>query len=205
MKKIAFVSLVVLSLLLLTTAAQAAPTTRLRLQGGAVIASYGHFDPATCVNTSIFLSAYENEQQTSGGPETRTLMFLDIYVYNDCALTESLAIFAEVEPAPGALQVKGHAQSARLQTSLLLPDSISGNTVPVVIDLVWNGEGEPTQSASHQSYFTPTGRTSVHYNAVERNAQVTGSINVSGTNLIAQAQSAFSSISILNSGTMTHN
>jgi hypothetical protein len=205
MKKIAFVSVVVSSLLLLSTTAQAAPPSKNRIQGASVVASFSSFDPLTCVNTSVSLSAYETEGQSSGAPVAGGQVVVNIYIYNDCELTESLAVLAFAEIAPGELQVNGPAHSATLQKSLVVHDDVSGSLVPLTIDLTWNANGEPTRSVSHQKYLTPTGRTTVHVRAVERNADVVGSISAGGTNVIANIPSAFSSISTMSSGTMTHN
>jgi hypothetical protein len=202
MKRIVLVSLVVSSLLFLAPAAQAEPPVKYHILGDAVSAVVYAYDQASCTSTDISLSAHETQEHQTGGPVTQRWLSVGLYTFNDCTLTGN---FAEgfVQLNSGDLEVRGSAQTARLQKSLVLQD-YNGNLIPVTLDVSWSAIGEPYRTSYHQASHSQYGYSSSHYSGVSRDAEITASVTSGGTNLLPVQTLKWGTISVSNNGAVFH-
>jgi hypothetical protein len=203
MKKTAFVPFIVSAFLLLSIAAHAAPPTKLHVQGSAVSATFYSFDPATCVGTTVYVTAFEARQQSAGGPVSADSIFMEVHRANECDFTVVFHANAFVPLAPGELEVQSSGRSATLQKSLLLQDFSGGDPVPVTVDVAWSGTGEPTHTSHHETFRSPEGSFTSRHRAVSREAQATGTFTTGATTLFSQAPSSFATILLSSSGNIS--
>jgi hypothetical protein len=203
MKRLAFVSLVVLSILLLSAAAHAAPPERSRVRGSAVSTELHTYNPESCLSTYAFLSITETEPQSTGMLAPGALLYLDLYSFDECQLTPTIATSNLIEVSPEELDIHPAAQWARLRKNLVLYDYVTGTSTPATIDLTWTATGDPTRTTVRQTRLSPYGRFTSHYNSVTRDAQIAGTISSGTVNLVAETSYWWASISHSSSGSMT--
>jgi hypothetical protein len=126
-------------------------------------------------------------------------------VYDYCAETTLLSAFGSTTLPEGTRLISGGLQSSTIQATVQAYDYVSDTTVPVTVDLHWEGQGEVVRSSNRSNYQSSGYRYSLTSSGSSRPASVTGDITIAGVSytspeslfFAALSQSQYGSIFIL--------
>lgn len=136
-----------------------------------------------CVETSAFVQAFNNRLKMVGGrPETTPSAFVSLFQFDNCSFTVLLSASGFADLPAGAFQMKQNLDSATLNASVDVFDSVSNTTFPVDISVSWTGSGALTVSRFHNIFRTPGFRENFASTGVSRAAAASGSVTALGTN-----------------------
>jgi hypothetical protein len=172
-----------------------------RLKGPNAGASFHDYDPAACVFTLASFSI--NEMQFDDAPPSLWLsLYMDQYSLCGAGGSEYFAF----EPLPeGAFRTDGgRLSSASLQVTIYAAyERGQPKIVPVVIDLVWTGEGDIRMGHTSQILSNRFFRTMTRSHGSSRMATVSGSMLLWGEELTDTESFAF--LGFNHSGSITIN
>ncbi len=193
----------VLTVLSLSIPAVAATTDTFQFKGQSAYASFSQYDG--CNSTSVNVYAFDNVTRSApGAPTSQKEASLYYSNYNYCNGTGSYGYGS----SPKATFTSDNSlKSATLNGTFTVNDYQSGNdnssgtTKTVDVALTWTGTGDTFRGNSH-SHSQGPGYTS-NYRSVGayRDAQVSGSVTLDGTNLISNL-SSYGSLNSSNSGSV---
>ena len=169
----------VLTVLSLSLPAVAA-TTRSQVKGENAYASFYQYDD--CSYSSVYVDAYTNVTKSGpGAPISQMDTYLSYYNYNYCTGTGSSGYGS----SPNAtFKIDNNLNSATLNGTFTVYDYESGTTKTAEVALTWTGTGYKSSGKSDYTYQTPTSITRYRSNGDSRDAQVSGSVTVDGTNIV---------------------
>lgn len=136
-----------------------------------------------CITNWIDVFFTENQFQEPPGPQNGEPV-VQVYVsrYDTCQEIYLLDAFGRSVTPADAFHMSG-LQSARLSTTLDAFDTTSGATIPIVIDLTWNGAGDVSHGHSSSWAKQPTYSYRSRDTGHSRYADAGGSIVVGGLSL----------------------
>ncbi|BAZ31851.1 hypothetical protein NIES4074_43240 [Cylindrospermum sp. NIES-4074] len=194
MKAAIIASLTVLSL---TAPAFAATTEQYKFKGESASASFSQYDG--CNSTYVGVYAFDNvTKDAPGAPTSQTGANLYYSSYDYCTGVGSYG-YGYSENA--TFTSSNSLQSASLSGSFTLYDYSSAVNKTAAVDLTWTGTGDLFRGNSHSTYQGPGYRSSYRSVGAYRDASVTGTVTVDGTNLIANVPS-YGSLSSSNNGSL---
>lgn len=187
----------VLTALSLSLPAVAATIDKYQFKGENASASFYQYDE--CNSTSVYVSAYTSITKSAPGAPTEQMgAYLDYYNYNYCTGTYSSGSGS----SPNAtFTIDNKLSSATLKGTFAVYDYSSGTTKTADVNLTWTGVGDTNRGKSQYTYQTPTSTTRYRSVGSDREAQVSGSVIVDGTNLTANT-SSYGYLSSSNSGSV---
>lgn len=176
----------VLTVLSLSLPAIAATTEKYQVKGENAFAYFSQSD--SCNSTSVSVSAYSNiTKDGPGAPTSQMTAYLDYYNYNFC--TGTLSYVSGSSPN-ATFKFDNNLSSASLNGTFTVYDSSSGTNKTANVALTWTGtDNYDTNGKSTNTYQTPTSITRYRSSGAFRDAQVSGSVTLDGTNLIANLSS----------------
>ncbi|WP_250122357.1 hypothetical protein [Chroococcidiopsis sp. CCMEE 29] len=170
----------VLTALSLSLPAIAATTNKFHVKGQNVSANFYQYDD--CNSTNVYVSAYNNITKDSPGAPTEQLgAYLDYYNYNYCTGTYS---YVSGSSSSANFTIDNRLDSATLNGTFTLYDYSSRTPKTADVALTWKGVGDTSSGKSNYTYQTPTSTIRSRSNGESRDAEVSGSITLDGTNLI---------------------
>lgn len=175
--------LAALGLALLLPAISRAETYTYHYRGNAAEATFAdHGDP--CVKTWGDVTIAESrDQEPPGPPNAGGSILMFISRFDRCRYTALLDVFAYGVLPQDAFEMHGNLESAHLGMTLQGFDSVSGSSVPIVIDLAWSGTGDLTRSHSANWTMYPGYKQRSRANGDLREADIAGSVAVGTLNL----------------------
>lgn len=172
----------VLSVLSLSLPAIAATTQKFQFKGENAYATFYQYD--SCSSTSVYVDAYTSiTKDGPGAPTSQMGANLYYYNYNYCTGTYSSGYGS----SPNAtFKIDNNLNSATLNGTFTVTDYPSGTNKTADVALTWTGaDSYQSNGKSNYTYQTPTSITRYRSNGASRDAQVSGSVTLDGTNLIA--------------------
>lgn len=154
-----------------------------------------------CIYTSAEVTLFEFRAKLPPGPpeETGPAMTVYLYRYDYCQNLTLNEINKLVELAPGSFSLNSGLHSARLSTTIEAYDWGTGNTVPVTVDVTWEGVGEGLSDSTHGTWSTPTQRVVWRFGGSIRDAVATGTVLMDTMN-VSPGPSAFAYMGLAKSG-----
>jgi hypothetical protein len=129
--------------------ASASEATTVRLTGKIASAYFSSRDPSGCIATDVRVSAGDNTARNGPGPGSpSSRVVVSINQYNLCTHTYLLSAFGFAPLADTDFQASGNLDSATLNATVNVYDSVSGSSFDVFVDLTWTGI-----SSLHRSIF----------------------------------------------------
>lgn len=186
-----------LAVLSLTTAPALAAASKYQVNGQNAYASFYKYDD--CSYTDVYVSAFDNLTKTApGAPTSQTGAYLSYNTYDYCNGSYSYGYgFSDT----ANVTISNSGQSASLTGTFTLYDYYLGTSKTADVNLAWTGTGNTYRSNSHSHYQGPGYLSNYRSKSTSRDAEVTGSITVNGTNIIS-GLSYYASISSSNSGSL---
>jgi hypothetical protein len=192
-KLLAVFAVVIAMLILPATAAAAAvpqATDRaivLRQAGESAFAQFSSIDPSGCIRTNLSLGASDLvDQQPPGPPDTRSLIFIFIFQFDDCTntLLHNVESFQELDK--NAFKVSNSPTPARLTTSLTVDDFTSG-PFDVNVDLTWSVADRPPGIRDTIHFeLAPGCKLTAHVSNSTVFANASGTVSAGATNFTPQ-------------------
>jgi hypothetical protein len=187
----------VLSVLSLSLPALAAAPEKFQFRGENASASFYRYDG--CSSSSISVYAFTNRTKDGPGAPTEQ-MGADLYYYNYnyCNGTYSSGYGS----SPNAnFTIDNKLNSASLAGTFSVYDYSSGTNKTVDVKVNWTGTDDySSNSKSHYTYQTPTSITRYSSRGDFRQAQVSGSAILDGTDLIANTSDSYGYLNSSKSG-----
>lgn len=186
-----------LAVLSLTTPALAASNEKYQFKGEGAFASFSQSDG--CNSTYVDVSAYDSISKSApGAPDAQKEAFLSYSNYNYCTGTGSYGYGSLVNPS---FTISNSLKSAALKGTFTITDE-SGKSKTIEVDLTWTGTGD-TYRGNYHSHYQAAGYT-YHSRSVgaNRDAQVLGSVNLDGKNIIENLP-AYAQLNSSNNGSLT--
>jgi hypothetical protein len=160
------------------TRALATTTSRFQIKEVAAEASFASFDPATCVETDVYVF---------GTPPTRkevpvqAFTFVNVFQSDLCTNELLRGIFGGTVDA--SFQADAKLTGASLQATIGGTDFISEVEVQVEVDIAWTGTGELVSQTSRSRVKEPGFLVSQWFKGTSRYAAASGTVSVEGQNL----------------------
>jgi hypothetical protein len=137
--------------------ASAADTSRLQFRGRDATTSSETVDGTGCRSTSLYIQATEFAQRVPGDPTLAGGPFVGVFLRQQdncdidaCGNPRTLLDANGFFPLPaGALAIEKNLGSARLHTTVLVTDFVSGSELPLTIDLTWTATGPRSMQEQH--------------------------------------------------------
>jgi hypothetical protein len=168
-------------------------------RGQTVHAEWTSFDG--CRGTYLSVSGVENRTHDGpGSPTSGGVIEATVVVYDECTSSELIVAFGTA-PLPDASHlVSGGLQSAALQTTVQARDFLTGATVPIAIDLAWDGQGEVFREHFRSGYETQGLRYHSSSAVSSRSATVTGDVSIHGVSVIPASADLYAFLGNTQSG-----
>lgn len=187
----------VLTVLTLSLPAMAAVTNKSQFKGNNAYASFYTYDQ--CGSTSVYISAYNSiTKDGPGAPISQVQANLEYYSYNYCTGVYSSG-YGSIPNAN--FVIDNQLNSATLNDTFTVYDYSSNTNQTVAVNLTWTGTDVSSKGKNSYIYQTPTSVTRYRSTGEYRDAQVSGTVTLNGTNLIANTYS-YGSLSSSTSGTL---
>lgn len=187
----------VLTVLSVSLPVVAASTTRYQFKGQNASASFSQYDE--CNWKSVYVSAFTSRTKYEPGSPTQQ-MGADVSYsnYNFCTGESSYGYGS----SPNAkFTIDNQLNSATLIGTFAVNDYPSDTAKTVEVNVTWTGTGFASKGKSSYVYQTPTSVITQRSNGEFREAQVSGSVILDGTNLIANT-SSYGSLNSSTNGTL---
>jgi hypothetical protein len=183
---------------LTTLPALAAPKSQYQVKGQNAYASFYQYED--CSYTYVDVYAFDNlEKSALGAPTSQTGAWLYYSTYNYC---DGIYSFGSASSDTATVTINNSAQSASLTGTFTLYDYYSNTSKTANVNLTWTATGTTYRSNSHSNYQGPGYFSTYRSKGTTRDASITGSININGSNLIA-GLSSYASITSSNNGSLT--
>jgi hypothetical protein len=116
------------------------------------------------------------QQELPGKPHPFSSVNIYISQYDVCTETQLLYVDAIADLPEPDLQIDPKLNSASLNTTLNVLDTVSGNTFDITIDIAWTGIGPLTRDRHNIRFGDRDCRIHDRSNYVERAISATGSV-----------------------------
>jgi hypothetical protein len=154
-----------------------------------------------CISTTAEVFLYEFRSQAPPGPPDVTGPAMEVYVsrFDNCQFVSLSEIGKFVELTPESFTFSHGLQSARLNTTIDAYDWSTGSTVPLSIDVAWEGVGERRRDSLNGMYSSPNLRVIWRMKGTFREATATGTV-LMGTMNVSPDPSTFASLGVAHTG-----
>ena len=185
----------------LVPARASAAVNSFKFNGASAFANFSLADPNDpCISTNAGVLVTEGRIKEGGGkPQSVSEILVGISRLNNCTFEFFLEASGIATLPPEAFVVH-QLDSATLNTTVEVCDSISGNCFPVSISLSWTGTGSVIKDKSKSSTNFGKCKIQSSFNGTFRDAVATGSITGQGTNFTPNA-SDFAQLADVKNGT----
>jgi hypothetical protein len=171
--KVSFFFALVVAMLLPAAPAQALMSSKFR--GGGVTAFFVSVEG--CIQTNVDIFTGEGMRQDAPGkPQPFSSVNIYISQYDTCTETQLLYVDAITDLSEPDLQIDPKLKSARLDTTLNVLDTVTGNTFDIAIDITWTGVGPLTRDRYNFRFGDRDCRIHDRTNFVQRAISATGSV-----------------------------
>ncbi|MBW4486817.1 MAG: hypothetical protein KME12_03390 [Trichocoleus desertorum ATA4-8-CV12] len=177
----------------------AAASDTYRVKGESASASFSTSD--NCSYTGVSISGYNNVSRTEpGAPTAQNQAFVSYYTYNYCtdSYSSGSGFSSDVN-----FNSSSALQSASLTGTIPVYDYSTDSTKTLNVNLTWTGTGDLARGRSSYHYHSPGYTSNSRYTGAYRDAEVSGSINLDGTNLIANLSNDYAGLNSSTSGGVT--
>lgn len=187
---------VALTVLSLTTAPALAAADKYQVKGQNAYASFSQYDE--CSSTYVDVSAFDNLTKAApGAPSSQVGAYISYSTYNYCNGAYSYGYgFSDTAT------VIINNSTASVSGSFTIYDYYSGTSQTGDVNLTWTATGNTYRSNYHNHYQGPGFLSNYRSKSTSRDAEVTGYVNINGTNVITGLTS-YASLSYSNSGSLT--
>ena len=152
-------------------------------RGTFAFANFSEEADPPCLQTGIFINEASQQTQTATGIERTTEQLSVTGMAGDvCGAGTSFIFSAPVDEAL-SFDERGNLDRATLHGTIIATDVTSGTLVPARVALVWTGTG-PLESSVSRSRSNDQFMFYEQTKVISRNAVVTGTLFVSGQNLV---------------------
>jgi hypothetical protein len=178
--------LIVLMLLALTIVAGSAPAAtqaaeQYQFAGRVVNGLWATFGENGCINTIVSVRADEGRTKRANEPERQVMVNVALAQYDVCSDTW-LAFVNTDAPAPlHAVQVDHELSAATLKATVHVFDEVSGQWLPVELDLQWTAVDAPFRTK--RNVQLSLGEVVLHerVDGTVRGAEAAGSVRLNGS------------------------
>ncbi|WP_026736546.1 hypothetical protein [Fischerella sp. PCC 9605] len=186
------------AVLSLSVPALAATTTKYQVKGESASANFSQYDG--CNETSVYVSAYSNITKSQpGAPTSQKEAFVSYSNYNYCTGEGSYGYGSITNPN---FTINNSLSSASLNDTFTVYDYLSGTNKTVNVALTWTGTGDTYRGNYHSHNQGPGYIYKYRGVGAWRDAQVSGSVTLDGTNLIANLPLSYAQLGSSNSGSL---
>lgn len=147
-------------------------------KGNTAEARFTATSPDGCVQTTFSLTVSEDVTMTPPDPRVSgATAFAELTAFNEC--TENYVFFIDGFASAVSFQAT-QVTLARLEATIAGDDG-SGTTVPITVDLTWKGIGGTAKTVQDTSFKSPVEQDRTRFDAISRDAQVSGTIAAQDT------------------------
>ena len=175
-----------------------------KFKGLGASAFFSSVDESGCIFTQTSVFANEQTVRTQSGPASpSSFVFIFISQFDSCTGTQLLAADGSALLAAQDLEVSKKLESATLNTTVNMFESVSGGTFDVNVSLTWAGVSSIGHEMSQFHYRFEGCQQKSQNNGTFRLAQVSGSVSDGVTEYV---QSSFVDARVFSSkgGTIIH-
>jgi hypothetical protein len=152
-----------------------------------------------CIQNAVFVFAADRQVRTASGPPTsETFATVTILQYNSCEFEELFRASGTTFPlSEEEFQISPQLDTATLNTTITLFDTVSGTTFDVDVDLTWVGTG-PITHVHDNNHIRDLGCIiNTRLQGKSRPAEASGTISDGVTNFTPQPTSFASLMSLM--------
>ena len=138
--------------------------------------------------TFVLVAAINGSTKQVGHPVMSSALFMVVSEANNCTRTQLILAFGNPALAPGAFQIDSSLKSATLDAAFEVGDLVSNTSLPVTVSLTWTGSGQPGSFEEHENLLRQPGfafKSPIRFSGTSRPATATGSISLSGADLLS--------------------
>jgi hypothetical protein len=169
-----------LTLVSLSIPVLAATTEKYKVKGESASAYFYQSDD--CNSTFVGISAYNDIAKDAPGAPTSQKQASAYYSnYNYCTGGGSFAYGSVTDPN---FTMSNSLRSATLNSTITVYDSNSGTSKNLDVALTWTGTGDTYRGHNSSHYQGPGYTSNYRYAGSYRDAEVSGSVTLDGTNII---------------------
>ncbi|HEY9693108.1 MAG TPA: hypothetical protein V6D15_12930 [Oculatellaceae cyanobacterium] len=159
--------------------AMAATTSRYQVKGENAYADFYQSDECNYTGVSVF--AADSVTKTSGAPTTQKEAYLSYWKYNFCTGVSSGG-YGSSNNFTSTLNKQ--LDTANLTGTFTLTDYSTGTTKNADVNINWTGTGDISRGNSHYHYQGAGYSSNYRSIGSYRQANVSGSVTVDGTNIV---------------------
>ena len=187
------IGLAVILTLGLASAARA-ETRMLKYEGNVARMFSETLDPGGCINTWIDVYLFEIDYRTIPAPPVPSHVLIFFMSREDlCQSIPLNLVYGSVFLSDDDYSFNG-MHGAHVGVSLQGSDFVTGATVPLTVDLTWEGQGGVDQARDRNRIISPDFKWIFHSRGLVRDAHATGSV-VMGTEVLTPSPAAEASLS----------
>lgn len=177
----------------------AAASDTYQFKGESAYGSFYQYD--NCSYTGLHASAYGGiSRNEPGAPTAQTQAYLSYYSYNFCtgSYSSGSGFSSDVN-----FSSSPSLNSASLSGAIPVYDYSTGSERTVNVDLKWVGTGDIARGRNSYHYQSPSYSSISRSTGSYRDAAISGSVTLDGTNLIAGSSNSSASLASSTSGGVT--
>jgi hypothetical protein len=154
--------------------AQAATSQHYSVRG--TLAEAGFDSQSGCIDTSAYVFGGIGRVKQTGKPASNSE--IDVYVSRYDVCNEQSVSFAwgSIQPSGDELRIDKRLDSATLDATVPVTD-YDGNTVPLQVDVTWQGVGDAVKERGRSQYSTAGFKEMSSFSGVFRDANASGTIS----------------------------
>jgi hypothetical protein len=209
MKRFLIIVTLLLSVCTLTIPAstRAAEVLRMQYSGPTASAWFGHTDERGCIVDRVSIKASQGRAKQGGQPEAASQIFVWVWQYDACSDPNSLITLFDgmvrTSLPAGALQVNRQLNTATLNTTVNVYDTVGGDTHAVALNVNWTATGDARYIKESDQLRVGSYILSERNDSTYRPAQASGSVSLDGSrNITPEPTVLETSIESVKSGEM---
>ncbi len=160
--------------------AMAATTSKYQVKGENAYADFYQSDECNYTGVNVFVA--NSVTKTSGAPTTQKEAYLSYWKYNFCTGVSSSG-YGSSNDFTSTLSKQ--LDSANLTGTFTITDYSTGTTKNADVNINWTGTGDVSRGNSHYRYQNAGYSSNYRSVGSSRQANVSGSVTVDGTNILA--------------------
>jgi hypothetical protein len=165
-----------------TPALAASEVLHFSFQGQSAGAAFESVDSSGCITTTVFVFAADGKVKIDGQAAVTSGAALVIDVIDLCNLKTTLvSAFGSATLAPDDF-VMQKLDSATLDTSIEVFDSVSEASFTVDLSVTWTGVGDQFRTKGHSQVKTPSFKLNSRFDSTSRSATASGTVSDGTTN-----------------------
>ena len=173
----------------LLSAAASAETSVRQYEGTAARAFFDTLDPSGCIETWVDVYLFDSSSRILPSPQQSYPWLIFFMGREDVCQSVTLNMFyGSALLSEGDYSISG-THSARVSRSLEASDFNAGITLPLRVEIVWEGQGNPEPLRNHGRIISPGFKWIHHSQGIMRDAVATGNVFL-GTEMLTPAPAA---------------